>query len=91
MNLITCISTNKNAHNPFDKITHIGGNNSKGGFLISSDKTVNLVESGEYRFFVRLDGKLEKIVVGVYEGKKYLKTVSDKFVPSTLLSLQECN
>ena len=90
MNIVTCIKKSKSPSNLFESISHIGGYNSKGDFLISTVEAIRLIESGEYKFFVKIGKTVDKIVVGDQMGKKYLKTSDDRLIPSNLLSLKIC-
>lgn len=90
MNMVTCIKKLKSPSNPFESISHIGGYNSKGDFLVPSEDAIRLIEGGEYKFFVKIGKTLDNIVVGTQMGKKYLKASKDRLIPSNLLSLNEC-
>lgn len=87
MNTVTWVEKLDETHNPFERITHIGGYNSKGDFSIPSVEAIRIIEKGGYKFGVKIDGKLSQIIVGHHNGKKFLKTKYDRLSPESLLSL----
>lgn len=72
---------------PFERISHIGGYNSKGDFSIPSNEAIKMIEQGGYRLGIKIEGKIVKIIVGSCDGKKFLKTELDAPSHEILLSL----
>lgn len=76
--------------NPHERITHVGGHVTK-PWKISQETAVRYIESGDWSFYVNVNGKSVWVVVAVSRfGNKYLKTEADGEEPNNLLSLPEC-
>ena len=86
---ITCINKS-DRYDPHERITHVGGHVTK-PWKITQDTAIAYIESGEWQFYVSVDGESVWVIVatGRY-GNKYLKTVADGEQPNNLLSLPEC-
>jgi len=86
---ITCINKN-DRFNPYERITHVGGGTTK-PWKITQTGAIQLIESGEWSFYVHRNGKSVGVIVAVSQyGNKYLKTEADGESPNNLLSLPEC-
>ena len=87
---VSCI--NKREHqNPHERITRIGGVNANGTrWSLSESEAIAGIESGQWRFYVSVQGKSVSVVVAIHLGRKYLKTEADDYAPNNLLSLPEC-
>ncbi len=91
---ITCINKD-DRHNPFERITHIGGRaggeGTGGAWSITQQEAIRGIENGHWSFYVNKDRRLVNVVVAMSQfGNKYLKTEADSQEPNNLLSLPEC-
>ena len=86
---IKCINKD-DRYNPHESITHVGGYGTR-RWKITQEDAIAYIESGEWRFYVHVDGKSVWVVVAVSRyGNKYLKTEPDGEGENNLLSLPEC-
>ena len=91
MNRVTCINKD-DRNNPYERITHLGGTNSRGGRWKRTQKEViSMIDAGTHSFYVSVDGDRVNLVTAVSpHGNKYVKTEADGDKPNNLLSLPEC-
>jgi hypothetical protein len=84
--LITCI-TKDEPKNPYERITHVGGN----GFYIPQAQAIRDIEVDPKAYYVSVAGNSVWVVVAVSRyGNKYIKTQNDGDEPNNLLSLPQC-
>jgi hypothetical protein len=88
---ILCISKNVR-YNPNDRITHIGGVDPDGKrWKLTQPEAIQGVETGKWRFYVRVEGIRAWVVVAVSRfGSQYLKAENDEDEPINLLRLPDC-
>ena len=88
---ILCINKS-DRYDPHERITHIGGKNDNGtSWKITQQRAIQGIESGEWKFFVRVRGQTANVIVAISRfGNKYIKTEADGDQPNNLLSLTEC-
>lgn len=86
---IQCV-TKTDRHNPWERITHVGGQ-SNGGWKITQEDAIRHIETRTWDFFVVVRGNRVQVIVSTSRfGNKYLKTVGDGDHQNDLLSLPEC-
>jgi hypothetical protein len=83
---ITCITKLPNHQDRHRRIQAVGGN----GFYDSEDVAIANVKRDPQSYYVSEQGKSVWVVVRQHEGRDYLKTQNDRFLPDNLLSLPEC-
>jgi hypothetical protein len=87
---ITCINKS-DRYNPHELILNVGGVYEGQPWKINQQSAVANIESGEWKFYVSVNGKSVWVIVAVSQyGNKYIKTESDGDHPNNLLSLPEC-
>ncbi len=87
---ITCVQK-LIRNDPYDRITHVGGNDG-GSWSLTLGDAIEKIERGEWNFFVGRQGR-DSVWVEIAvsrAGRKYLKTSADRDVPITLLHLPTC-
>lgn len=83
---ITCVNK-QDRHNPYERITHVGG----AGWRDTQTDAIRKIENRTESYFVRRNGSRVNVIVATSRfGNKYLKTESDGEEPNNLLSLPEC-
>lgn len=90
-NKVSCINKN-DRYNPYERITHIGGQNADGtNWKITQQDAIRRIETGKNSFHVVKNGERVRVIVSVSKsGNKYIKTEADGEHPNNLLSLMEC-
>ena len=87
---IRCIKKT-NRTEPYDRIYGIGGVNADGTrWYLTTEKAIEDIESGRWRFYVAVNGDSVWVTVAIRSGRKYLKTEGDGAYSNNLLSLPEC-
>lgn len=86
---ITCAAQN-GRHSPYERITHVGGGGAK-PWTLTIKEAIKLVDSGKWQFFVRSGEEQVKVeALTSRTGCRYLKTVTDRNEPHTMLALPDC-
>lgn len=90
MNRVTCI-VKREHHNPHERILRLGGVNSNGGYWeYSEQEVIAMIKSGDYSFYVSINGRTVAVIIAVHLNREYLKTEADGYAPNNLLSLDNC-
>lgn len=80
---ITCIIPDSQDRD--GRIDGVGGP----GWTKDEDTVIAEIENGA-TYFVEVDGQRVGVEIAEHDGRKYLKTEADGFVPNNLLSLPAC-
>jgi hypothetical protein len=83
---VTCIRKRGDHYNPHERIQGIGG----AGWYHLEDQAIRNIELGINDYFVIVGGRAVRVIVAVHNGRKYLRTEADGYVPNNLLALPEC-
>jgi hypothetical protein len=83
---ITCITKLPTHQDRHRRIQAVGGS----GFYDSEDKAIANVKRDPDYYRVTEQGKSVRVKVQQHDGRDYLKTENDRFLPDNLLSLPEC-
>ena len=83
---ITCITKLPNHQDRHRRIQAVGGS----GFYDSEDTAIANVKRNPEYYYVSELGKSVWVKVQQHDGRDYLKTANDRFLPDNLLSLPEC-
>jgi len=84
---ITCITKLPNHQDRHRRIQAVGGT----GFYDPEDKAIENVKRDPRYYWVTEQGKSVWVKVQKHDGRDYLKTENDRFLPDNLLSLPECH
>lgn len=83
---ITCITKLPNHQDRHRRIQAVGGS----GWKDSEETAINNVIRDPRAYEVSEQGRTVLVVVRNHDGRNYLKTENDRFLPDNLLSLPEC-
>ncbi len=83
---ITCITKHPTHADRHRRIQAVGGN----GFYDLEDAAIANVKRDRQYYYVSEQGKSVWVIVKTHDGREYLKTENDRFLPDNLLSLPEC-
>jgi len=87
---IMCINKRGGHSNPHERIQAVGGVVNGTRWKDQEDVAIRNVERDPRSYFVSVGGRSVWVVVATHNGRKYLKTEADGYVPDNLLSLPEC-
>lgn len=89
-NQVTCI-TKPHPHSPREHITHVGGVSPSGApWYYTREQVANMIDSGNYKFHVKVGRYDVPVMTYVKNGVKYIRTVADETTRDNLLSLDQC-
>ena len=86
---VTCINK-PDRHNRHTHIENIGGVLFGTRWKFTEQYAIQLIETGQATFFVRVAGQAAQVVVYHHNGHKFLRTTADTVLFDNLLSLPEC-
>jgi hypothetical protein len=86
---VSCI-TKREHHNPHERIVGIGGVDKGVRWWRAEDDAIRDVEHDPTSYFVSVNNRSVWVIVAMHNGRKYLKTDTDGYVPNNLLSLPDC-
>ncbi|WP_338690408.1 DUF3892 domain-containing protein [Bradyrhizobium sp. 26S5] len=84
---ITCITRLPIHQDRHRRIQAVGGS----GWQDSEETAIANVKHDKSAYDVTEQGKTVKVIVKKHDGREYLKTENDRFLPDNLLSLQDCS
>jgi hypothetical protein len=83
---IECITKLPNHQDRHRRIQAVGGH----GWRDSEEVAIANVKRDPRSYYVTEQGKSVWVKVQTHDGRDYLKTENDRFLPDNLLSLPEC-
>ncbi|WP_050385984.1 DUF3892 domain-containing protein [Bradyrhizobium pachyrhizi] len=83
---ITCIVKLPTHQDHHRRIQAVGGS----GWQHPEETAIANVKRDPDAYEVTEQGKMAKVVVKTHDGREYLKTENDRFLPDNLLSLDDC-
>ncbi|BBB96556.1 MULTISPECIES: DUF3892 domain-containing protein [Bradyrhizobium] len=84
---ITCITKLPSHQDRHRRIQAVGGS----GWRDSEETAIANVKRDKSAYEITEQGKTVKVIVKTHDGREYLKTENDRFLPDNLLSLPECS
>ncbi|MGY3695817.1 DUF3892 domain-containing protein [Bradyrhizobium sp. 41S5] len=84
---ITCIIKLPTHQDRHRRIQAVGGS----GWQDSEERAIANVKRDKSAYEVTEQGKTVNVIVEEHDGREYLKTENDRFLPDNLLSLQDCS
>ena len=84
---ITCITKLPNHQDRHRRIQAVGGS----AWRDSEATAIANVKRDKSAYDVTEQGKTVKVIVKKHDGREYLKTENDHFLPDNLLSLPDCS
>ena len=87
---VFCINKWPNHIDPHHRIIAIGGIVTGIRWRHSEDAAIQNIERGIVKYYTNVNGKTAWLEVAIHQGRKYLKTDADGYLPNNLLSLPEC-
>jgi hypothetical protein len=87
---ITCITKHPTHEDRHRRIQAVGGGGALYPWKDTEDAAIANVKGDPDYYSVMEDGKSVRVIVKKHDGRDYLKTENDRFLPDNLLSLQDC-
>jgi hypothetical protein len=87
---IMCITKLPNHHDSHRRIQAVGGTSGVTRWKDTEDVAIANVKRDPQSYYVTEQGKSVWVIVKQHDGRDYLKTQTDNFLPNNLLSLPEC-
>ena len=84
---ITCITKLPSHQDRHRRIQAVGGS----AWRDSEETAIANVKRDKSAYDVTEQGKTVKVIVKKHDGREYLKTENDHFLPDNLLSLPDCS
>ena len=83
---ITCVQKRGPEYPPHERIMAVGGP----GWVRTTAQAIRDIESGVVTFYVQVGVQCVFVVVAEHNGRQYIKTSTDEYVPKNLLKLPHC-
>ena len=87
---IQCINKLPNHQDRHRRIQAVGGMDGSTRWKHTEDQAIANVKRNATAYYVTEQGRSVWVKVAVHDGREYLKTQTDRFLPDNLLSLPEC-
>jgi hypothetical protein len=87
---IICITKLPNHEDRHRRIQAIGGSSGVARWKDSEETAIANIKRDSQSYYVSEQGMSVWIIVRKHDGRDYLKTRNDRFLPDNLLSLPEC-
>lgn len=87
---VMCIVKRGGHYNPHERIQAIGGVADGVRWKDSEDVAIRNVDRDPKSYYVSRGGHAAWVIVGVHNGRRYLKTQNDGYSPDNLLALPDC-
>jgi hypothetical protein len=88
---ILCIIKFPNHEDRHRRIQAVGGGTVAARWQDSEETAIANVKRDPQSYFVGEQGKSVWVIVSKHDGRDYLKTQTDHFLPDNLLSLPDCS
>ena len=86
---VSCI--NKRDHqNAHERIINIGGVHNGLRWKLAESTAIFNIKYKIEEYFVIVNGSSVNVIIGMHNGREYLKTENDGYAPNNLLNLPEC-
>jgi hypothetical protein len=87
---IACITKLPNHQDRHRRIQAVGGGSGIARWKDTEEAAIANVKRDPQAYYVSEQGKSVWVIVKKHDGRDYLKTRTDNFLPDNLLSLPEC-
>ena len=87
---IQCINKLPTHQDRHRRIQAVGDVESGQRWKDSEDRAITNVKANPQAYYVSEGGKSVWVAVKTHDGREYLKTQTDRFLPDNLLALPEC-
>lgn len=87
---VSCIRKRNYYFDPHEIIESLGGEYLGEPWRLPDFMVIHYIETCLERYYVTVENRKLKIVIGIYNGKKYLKAEVDSYSPDSLLALPSC-
>ena len=87
---VNCINKKGDHYNPHERIEKIGGIHNGSSWKVLENSAIFNIKFEVEEYYVTVNSRSVKVVIGTHNGREYLKTEDDDYAPNNLLNLSEC-